>query len=340
MKLAPRDALKYFAKPDPNKAGLLIYGPDAMRIALRRAEVVKALIGENGEEEMRLTRMTGAEARKDKAMVRDAMTAIGFFPGQRVALIEDATDQLADTLKEALFDWREGDASLIVTAGQLKASSKLRKLFEGHPSAFATAIYADPPSREEIENTLKKAGLGSISNGAMADIEALARTLDPGDFQQTLEKLSLYKLDDPSPVESVDVENCAPATSEAQVDDLLNTVAEGRVGDLGPLMTKLEGQGIDPVALSIFTMRHFRVLHAAASDPGGAASGIGRARPPIFGPRRDRMVRQAQNWGMHRLEAALAVLTDTDLTLRSSSKAPSMAVIERALIRLSMLAKR
>jgi DNA polymerase-3 subunit delta len=340
MKLSPRDAIGYFAKPDPKKAGLLLYGPDAMRIALRRQEVIEALIGPQGEEEMRLTRMSGAEMRKDKAMLMDAMKAQGFFPGPRVAFVEDATDQVADAMKEALFDWRDGDAQVVVTAGSLKATSKLRKLFESHPSAYCVAIYADPPSRAEIEATLKKAGVQDISREAMVDIEALSRSIDPGDFRQTLEKLSLYKLSDPSPVSSEDVQNCAPATSEAEVDDVLNIVAEGRTAELGPLMIKIEGQGIDPVALSIFTMRHFRALHAAASDPGGAASGIARARPPIFGPRRDRMTRQAQGWGVYKLETALGILTDTDLTLRSSSRAPTMAVMERALIRLAMLAQR
>ena len=65
---------------------------------------------------------------------------------------------------------------------------------------------------------------------------------------------------------------------------------------------------------------------AAASAPGGPAEGIARMRPPIFGPRRDRMLKQAQTWGMHRLEQALSILIDTDLTLRSSSRAPAMAV--------------
>lgn len=62
-------------------------------------------------------------------------------------------------------------------------------------------------------------------------------------------------------------------------------------------------------------------------------------RPPVFGPRRDRMLRQAQGWGMRRLEQALEVLIDTDLTLRSTSRAPTMAVMERALIRLAMLGR-
>ena len=49
------------------------------------------------------------------------------------------------------------------------------------------------------------------------------------------------------------------------------------------------------------------------------------------------MARQAQAWGMRALEEALHLLIDTDLVLRSSSRAPAMAVMERALIRLAMM---
>ena len=95
MKLAPKDARAFFAKPDPTRAGLLIYGPDAMRIAMRRQEVIAALVGKQGEEEMRLTRIPASELRKDPAMLMDAIKAQGFFPGHRVAFVEDATDTVA-----------------------------------------------------------------------------------------------------------------------------------------------------------------------------------------------------------------------------------------------------
>jgi DNA polymerase-3 subunit delta len=57
----------------------------------------------------------------------------------------------------------------------------------------------------------------------------------------------------------------------------------------------------------------------------------------IFGPRRDAMQRQAGAWGVVKLEDALSTLLETDLTLRSTSRAPAMAVMERALIRLAMM---
>ena len=125
MKLSTREAPAYFAKPDASKAGLLIYGADAMRVALRRQEVIKALIGPEGEDEMRLTRIPAAELRKDAALVLDGIKAQGFFPGQRVVFVEDAGDGLAPVIASALEAWTPGDAAIIVTAGQLNASAEL-----------------------------------------------------------------------------------------------------------------------------------------------------------------------------------------------------------------------
>lgn len=340
MKLAGAAALRYFARPEPDRAGLLIHGADPMRVALRRQEVIAALVGPEGEAEMRLARIPATDLRKDPALVQDALKAQGFFPGPRVAFVEEAGDWIAPILKDALGQWQAGDATLIITAGTLTRASALKKLFEDHANAYAVAIYDDPPSREEIEALLAKAGLHQIGREAMTDLLALSRDLDPGDFRQTVEKIALYKLGDTSGLSPADVAAMAPATIEAEVDDVLHAAAEGNATGVGKLVRRLEGQGVGPVTLCIGAMRHFRALHAAASDPGGAGAGIARMRPPVFGPRRDRMLKQAQAWGMHRLEQALSILVETDLTLRSASRAPQMALMERALIRLAMLGRR
>ncbi|WP_370284892.1 DNA polymerase III subunit delta [Pseudooceanicola nanhaiensis] len=341
MKLTARDAPGYFARPDADKTGLLIYGGDVMRVALRRQQVVKALVGPQGEEEMRFTRIAGADLRKDPAMLADAVKAVGFFPGPRVVLVEEVNETLADKIIPAVEDWAPGDAQVIVTAGSLKATSKLRKFFESHRNAYAVGIYDDPPSRGEIEGMLKDGGLQNLSDEAMRDMVALAQTLDPGDFRQTVEKLALYKLGDPVPVTGADIEACAPASTEAAIDDVLNVVAEAQPSEIGPVMARLQAQGVQGVALCIGAMRHFRTLYAVASHPGGPGEGIGRLRPPVFGPRRDRILRQAQGWGAAKLQDALTLLTDTDLQLRSAGRtAPDMALVERTLIRLAMMAGR
>jgi DNA polymerase III subunit delta len=171
MKLPPRDATAYFARPNPPKPGLLIYGEDPMRVALKRQEVILAMIGPEGRRRDASRPPRRRRPPPDPALVSDAMRASGFFPGPRAVLIDSATDGLTDTLAAALDDWRAGDAHLVVTAGQLPPASKLRKLFEARPDVWCAAIYDDPPSRAEIESVLRHAGAGEITREAMAEIE-------------------------------------------------------------------------------------------------------------------------------------------------------------------------
>jgi DNA polymerase-3 subunit delta len=328
MKLGRRDGAGIVAKPPKDKLGLLLYGGDSMRVALKRQEYLKALLGPAAEEEMRLTRIAGADLRREPALLMDAIKAVGFFPGPRAAFVEGATELVAQTIVQTMADWQPGDAQIIVTAGDLKKTSKVLKAFEAHRDAYAWGIFDDPPDRAEIERLLTEADLRT-DGATMGALENLARSLDPGDFRQTLEKLSLYKLSEPNTdVTLDDLSACAPASIEAAVDDILNIVAEKQTTLIGPLMRRLQSQGVNAVTLSIMAMRHFRTLHRTACTPGA----------PIWGVRdRDRVQRQARDWGTAKLETALGILTDTDLQLRSAGQtAPAMAIIERTFIRLAM----
>ena len=341
MKLAPRDAAAYFARPDPKVAGLLIYGADAMRVALKRQQVIAALIGPEGDAEMRLDRLSGAELRATPAALQDAMRAQGFFPGPRVVFVEGATDGLARDFDAALAEWAPGDAHLVATAGALGKGSALRKTFEGSKRAYAAAIYDDPPGRAEVAAMLDRAGLRDVPGAVQADLMTLAAEVDPGEFAQILEKLALYTRDAAGPPSSEDLAAVLPMSTEAATDDLIDAVADGRHDRLASLLARLRGQGVTPVALTIAAARHFRTLHAAAAYPGGASEGVARLRPPVFGPRRDRLTRQAGRWSVPRLEQAHALILEADLALRGGgATAPQAALIERALFRVSFLAPR
>jgi len=340
VKLSGATAARYCARPDPAKAGLLLFGPDAMRVALKRQEAIAALIGPEGEAEMRLARMTGADLRRDPAALTDAMRAQGFFPGPRVAFVEEAGDSVAPAVAAALSDWRPGDAVVVITAGQLNAKSALRKLFEGAEATVAIGIYDDPPGREEIQAILSQAGLAQVPGEALEALEALARELDPGDFRQTVEKVALFKHGDPAPLTGGEIAQLAPATVEAAVDDMVALAAERNAAAIPAMMQRLSGQGVNPVTLCLAAERQFRALHALVTDPGGPSAGIGRLRPPVFGPRRDRLLAQARGWTGAQIEQALTLLFEADLALRSSPRVPAMAILERALVRLAMLRPR
>jgi len=340
MKLSPRDAVGFLNRPDPRVPAILIYGADAMRVAEKRAKLVLAHAGPEAEAEMRLTRMPGGDLRKDPAAALDSARAQGFFPGPRVVIVDDANEHALEGMKTALSDWAEGDALIVATGGALAKTSKLRKLFETDRRALCLAVYDDPPGRAEIEQMLAAEGLTGLSPDAARDLGALAMTLEPGDFRQTLTRIALYKLSDAAPLTPAEIGMLAPQSTEAEIDDILNAMAEGRIGELAPILARLAAQGVQPVAVCIGAARHFKMLHALVSDPRGPQQAIGALRPPVFGPRRERLLRQAQNWSLPRVEDALRDLTATDLALRSSTRAPTRALAERALIRLSRMAGR
>ena len=150
MKPAAREIARILARPDPATPGFLIYGQDAMRVALARRQLVAALVGPDGEAEMRLVRPEAAELRRATPALSEEMRARGFFPGPRAVLVEDAGDGLADAARLALAEWQPGDAALVMTAGALRPTAALRKLFETHPKAVALPIYDNPPGRDEI----------------------------------------------------------------------------------------------------------------------------------------------------------------------------------------------
>lgn len=335
MKLTGRQATDHINRPSASVGATLIYGADAMRVALKRQALVLSLIGKDGETEMRLTRMTGADLRKDTALAADALKAQGFFPGPRAVLIEDVTEALAKPILQTLEMWQPGDAHLVVTAGQLTPRSSLRKAFENGASWAAVAVYDAPPTREEIDDALRAAG-AQVDRDGQAALFDLSKQLDPGDFRQTIEKLGLYAMG--RTASAVDVAEIAPRSTEAEIDDILDAVAGGQPEAIGPALVKLTAQGTTPVSLCIGLMRHFQTLYRIVGHPGGASQGAQAARMPY--PRRDIMVRQASHWGERRLEQGLSVLVETDLNLRSAGQtAPQMALVERAMIRLAMLGR-
>lgn len=337
MKLSGREARRFFADPDKDRAAILIYGPEPTRIAMRRRQVQQALLGPEGEAEMRLTRIAAADLRRESALLQDAMLAQGFFGGQRVVVIDDAGDGTAADLDAALSAWQPGDAFLLITAGSLPARSKLRALFEKSAIAVAAPIYDDPPDRGEVEDIFRKFGLADVEASAIDDAVTLAQQTDPGELAQTIEKLALYKIGDDQPVGSEDLAACAPTVTDAGVDETINCVAEGKVAAVGSKLHRLAGQGATPVTLCIAASRHFRALHMAACHPSGLDTALSRLRPPVFGARRNRMRDQLRRWNLDRLERALQVLGDTDLALRSSRPVPAGALLERAFLRITMM---
>jgi DNA polymerase-3 subunit delta len=313
----------------------LVSGEDGTQVAETRTQLVRTIIGPDGEAEMRLERLLAADVRRDAALLQDTLKAAGFFPGPRVVLLEDASDGLAPIIASALDASTPEDARLVVTGAGLSAKGALRKLLEGRRDAVTIILYDDPPTEAELEERLREAGVTRVDPTAQEELWAIAQSIAPGELRGLLDRLGLYQIGTETPLSLDAVRALAPQAGEAEVDDLLAAVLEKKRERIPPLLTKLEAEGIGPVAVAIQAIRHMRALVAVTSDPGGVQAGISALRPPAFGPRRDALARAAVAWKRERIEGALRGLVELDLTLRSGGGIPDRALLERVLLRLA-----
>ena len=337
MKLTNREINSFFESPPKGVAGILIYGNDHMRVASKRQKLIQSLLGPKADEEMRLSRISRENLRKAPEQAIDLCKAQGFFPGQHALLIEEANETISDIIIKAVDVWKDGDATLILTSGPLKPASTLRKFFEQHKNTVSVAIYDNPMTKLEIEKIISDAGLKNVTQDSFNHLSQIALQLEPGDFKQTVEKLALYKLNDKNPLTNQDISKCIPISNESQIDEVLTVVLSGNHSKISQIVNRLRSQGVLPVTLLIAATRHFKILFSIASNPKGPSSGAAALRPPIYGPRKENLINQAQKWGPEKIKNAIKSITATDLQLRSQNqKAPQMALVERLFIRLAM----
>ena len=341
MKLSPKEIPRFLENPDPTIAAILFYGSDTMRVALKRQEYLENLLGLTAEQEMRLTRLTGDDVLKDQTAAFDAIKSVGFFPGQRAVLIENSSDRASKIIFDCIEAWKQPDAQIVVTSGQLKPTSQLRKSFETSKSTLAVPIYDNPLTEIEIKTELTRAGIQINDPNIMTGLYSLSKELEPGDFRNTLEKIYLYKLSDKSPLTPQDISACSPISAEASLEDIIYTVSVGASGKVSHILKRLEAQGVQPVTLCLSFQRHFKLLLNLKNHGGTPLEAISSYKPPIFGPKRNAIINQLKLWNEETLKIALSFFVELDLDLRSATnRYPSLAMTERVLIRVAMIARR
>ena len=337
MKLTGREAARFCRSPDLSLCGALIHGADAGQVAAARQQIVSAVLGDDGDD-LRISRMDAAEARKDASAIDTALRERGFFPGRRVAVIEGGTDGLTAPLDAALEGITQDDAFLVVTAGVLPARSKLRKLFEGQGNLVGLQLFQNAPDARDIAGMLTERDVtAQATDDALQALADVARGMDHGSFAQLVDVIALFSMDRAEPLDLDAVMGLVPAGLDAELDAFVDAVASGAPRAIGPLIQRLSAGGTTPVSMLIALQRHFRQLLQAGSAPGGPDMGLASLRPPAWGPRRDAMSRQLRQWGQGRLEQANRALFEADRTVRSAGQSPDLALVERCALRLAIM---
>ena len=340
MKVQPRDAEAFCAKPPADLIAVLLYGPDGGLVRERAAKLRASVVPDPGDP-FRLTELTADGLKSDPAQLRDEAQAMAFGGGRRAISLRDAGDGLAKLFQDFLRK-PSGDALVIVEAGDLGPRG-LRKVFEDAKQAAAIACYRD--EGEALKTLIRQHLAAENLRLAPEALDYLATRLG-GDrrlTRQELDKLALYK--GPGAGARIELEEAQAVigdTAERTLDDLVLAVGGGdlpaALRDLG----RAWAEGTAPIALLRAVSRHIQRLHllsgaiAAGARPQDAVQAL---RPPVFWKYRFTVAEQAGTWSGAHLGRALGRLLETEANCKKTA-APARLLTERLLVELTARAPR
>ncbi len=335
MKLYPNQLPGHLQASKNWKSGYLIFGDDQALVDQNRDRIVEAIAGSNAMQDMRLDKIEATEFSQQPRLLGSLIKAQSFFGGTRVVCIDKGSDQHNKILFAELDEWKEGFAHIVITANRLKPASALRKRFENDKNLVSLGIYTDHLDSRDISLLLKEAHLTNIETDALNFLVSVAKEQEPSIFKSLIHKLVLYKFEDTTPLSIDDIKSCIPEYGEAGLDRLMDSVANRKRQDIGPLFRKLTKQDREPVRVCLFAKSKFRNILTVASHEKGPDVGITKIKPPLFGPRQQSMLRQAALWGTAGAEWALLELIEVDKIIRGAGSKPVEAIMERTLHRIA-----
>lgn len=326
MKVASAAVERTLRSPADAIRAFLIYGPDRGLVTERGGQLAKAL-GVDLNDPFASATLEDDALKTDPLRLDDELRAQSLMGGDRLVRIRMTSETAAGPVLEALAAIDAGGLDsptrLIVLAGDLKKTSKLRKAFEASPAAAAIASYTDDARDlgRLVEQTFSEHGLSLAPDARARLLEHLEG--DRALARAEMDKLMLYMSDaSDSVVTRADVDAIASGAEPASISDFAEAAASGDAAGAERALTLALRAGGTAVGASRALLRVFMRLaaikaHMAARTPLDRA--ITMTGPPLYGPRREALIGQANAWSQEMIETAIAQITDVERKLKSGA---------------------
>lgn len=309
MKIKTADIDRLAKKPEYRF--ILFYGPDRGRAGLLGQTAVKALA-----DDARIFDGDIAKADADTVLTA-ARAGMSLFGSTHALRLRDIGDKSVAIVSE-IIALGEAAVPLVVETGDLKPSSKLRKLFETSEHAAAAALYL--PERRDLVSMTRDA---FKENGIQAGTDAIERVADllPSDTLQAKAEIDRFAVW-ASGRGTIDVEAVERGFSDRADFEVMDLAAAAALGDAGGalrMISRLREESA--VGLVRQTQWHFqRLLEARAAMENGAAAktAMSKLKPPVFFKQAATFERQLKRWRPKQIERALGRLVEAEQQLKST----------------------
>ena len=274
---------------------------------------------------------TSGDLKDDASKLVDEATAISFLGTRKVIKIKDATDDVAEIIKNLLDNYDKLEAFILVSAGELAANSKLRLLFENNKRLAVLPNYLDDGEglTQLIKQTLNNAGIRKVPDDVLMFLRSRLGE-NRATTRMELEKLALY-LYGKAEVTVDDARKCVMDSSSINLQDLPLAVAEGNHKKLALILPRLLGEGNYPVQLLKIVLNHFKNLYFMAGE---IESGkwvndvIENVKPPIFWKLKPSYEKQLKFWTTEKIIRVISEINDADIRCKAAN-APQETILSQ-----------
>lgn len=340
MKIPPRNLESFVKKPDPAVVAFLVYGPDEGLVRERAMHLTKSVVADVNDP-FNVAEFTGEQLLDQPSRLLDEAQAISMLGGRRVVRLRDATDKCADIVKEAVAQLRAGDNMVVITAGELGTTSKLRKMFEAGANIAPVPCYVDDARdiSRVIQESLREQGFRISSDALMHMAENIVG--DRAVARGEVEKLVTYM----GPQRDIDIDDvtaCVGASASLPIDDIAKNIASGKFAEGERVLRLLLSEGTAAVQILRNLQNYFTRLYMTRARMNNGDSldvATGKLRPPLFFKNKPAFEAQVSAWSVLQLEQALALLVQVETRCKQSGADPEL-LCSRAMLSLSQMGAR
>lgn len=323
MKLKAHQVDPFVAKPRPEVATALLYGPDS-GLVTERARKLALKIVPALDDPFQVSELDPDLIEREPGRLVEEAQALCLMGGRRLVRVRGADDRLAAACRQ-LVDLPDQAGFVLLEGGELGGSSKLRRLVENAPKAAALPCY-----RQDERSLPAFVRETAAAQGLQLEAEALeylAAHLG-GDREVTrreLEKLALYMLDAggepggrPGGRVTVTLADAAAAVGDSaavEVDEAVRAALLGERARLDRALDRLFAEGVHPTSL---LRACARTLLDALRLKGEAAAGkpLATLLLAVHFSKRDLVQAMVRDWGADRIVAAMARIQDAESRAR------------------------
>ncbi len=329
--LKSSDIESFVARPDPARAIVLVFGPDAGLVSERVEAIIRASVDDTNDP-FALVRLDGDTLASDPARLIDEATTVPLFGGRRAIRVRVGSRNIVPAI-EGILTARLSDCRVVIEAGDLKRSAALRTVCERAKTAVAIPCYADAERDlgRLIDEELRAANLSIASDARAALVPLLGG--DRRASRAELRKLTLYA----HGRERIEIDDVMAVVADASalvLDSLVDAAFAGRLADVEKEFAKTAIAGTNPTAIVGAALRQAERLHLLRLGVDGGASAsstVEQAQPQIHFRRKPLVESALKTWTTDRLARAMTMLAEASLDARVQS-ALAETIAHRALM--------